>query len=165
MKKVLLFLVVICVCTMSNAQLPMKDNNVVYEGIITVEGVEKDVLFDRIQEWFVKTYNSANDVIQIKDKENGKIMGKGVFSVNYYQRKPTISHTISVFVRDGRFKYVIDQIGYKDVQGDSFVIENFPKSWAGKEKLYETVDKRIKSYISGLEQAALKESQNENEDW
>ena len=164
-KKVLLFLVVVCIYSNLNAQLPMKDNDVVYEGVITVEDVSKDILFDRLYEWFAKTYNSANNVIQLKDKESGKIIGKGVFSIVYYQRKPTISYTISVFVRDGRFKYVVDQISYRDIQGDSFSIENFPQSWFGKKKLYETINDKISIYIKGLEQSVLQETRGESDDW
>ena len=57
----------------------------------------------RAKKWFVDNYKSAKDVIQLDDKENGEITGTGNFKISYYTRKPYISHTISIFVKEGRY--------------------------------------------------------------
>lgn len=150
----------------TQAQLPFKDGKVAYEGIVKVEGIDKNILHDRLYEWMVKECLSTNDVIQLNDKDAGRIIGKGVFRIDHYMRRnPAISHTVSIYVKEGKFKYVINQITYKDNQGDSFNIENFPNDWVGKKKIYETIDNKINNYIIGMKSAVLKEENNENDDW
>lgn len=41
-------------------------------------GMTKDQLYDLALNWVTRSYNSANDVIQLKDKENGQIICRGI---------------------------------------------------------------------------------------
>lgn len=59
--------------------LPMKDGKVVYTGIIQVDSTDKSKLYNKVKKWFVEQYKSAKDVIQLDDKENGEVIGKGYF--------------------------------------------------------------------------------------
>lgn len=157
MKRILAFLVLTTVSFSTNGQdklgdiLPLQDGIVTYTNVVQVDGVTKDELYSRAKKWFVTTYKSANDVIQLDDKENGEIIGKGNFRITYYARDPIVNHTITISVKDGRFKYLITGLVYSDIQGDKFPIENFPKGWAGKKKLYETVDREINQLIGSIE--------------
>lgn len=69
-------------------------------------------LYDAAQIWFVENFKSANAVIQIEDKEAGKIVGKGFFESHgdlgpmqheYYMGD--VYFILKVFVKDGRYKY------------------------------------------------------------
>ena len=131
--------------------LPTENGVVIYTGVIQVDSVDKSTLYTRAKKWFIDNYKSAKDVIQLDDKENGEITGKGNFKIYYYTREPYISHTISFFVKDGRYKYIITNFSYTDNQSDKFSIENFPKSWAGKKKLYSKVDEEAKALIISIE--------------
>lgn len=142
--------------------LPLKDGIVTYSNVIEVEGANKEELFLRAKKWFAKTYKSAQDVIQLDDKESGELIGKGNSSISYYARKPTISHTISISVKDGRFRYVITDLFYSDIQGEKFNIEEFPNSWFGKKKLFEAVDHEVNLIIKSIENGM---KSNEEEDW
>ncbi|MBX2969410.1 MAG: DUF4468 domain-containing protein [Cyclobacteriaceae bacterium] len=157
MRVFLIIILLLTVVQISNGQeklldiLPLQDGVVTYTKVVQVEGVTKDELYLRAKKWFVTTYKSAKDVIQLDDKESGTIVGKGNFRITYYAREPLIDHTISISVKDGRFKYEIKDLVYSDKQGDKFAIENFPKGWAGRKKLYETIDKDINSIIESIE--------------
>ena len=107
-------------------------------------------------------YKSAKDVIQLDDKENGEIIGKGNFRIRYYSRDPIINHSVSISVKEGRFKYTITDLTYSDKQGDKFSVENFPNSWAGKKKLYETVDSEMVSLIATIEKSMKSKT---TDDW
>jgi len=135
--------------------LPQKDGVTTYTAVIQVDDARKDELYSRAKKWFAIMYKSANDVIQLDDKENGEIIGKGKFSITYYARDPVIHHTITLSVKDGRFRYSITDLIYSDAQGDKFPIENFPKHWAGKKKLYETVDREVNQLISSIEKSMI----------
>ena len=159
MKKLLIVSILTATVFCSNGQdklmdiLPLKDGVVTYTNVISIDGVNKDELYSRAKKWFVTTYKSANDVIQLDDKENGEIVGKGNFNITYYARDPFINHAITISVKDGRFKYLITDLTYSDKQGDKFPIEAFPKGWAGKKKLYETIDREINLLIASIEKA------------
>jgi Domain of unknown function (DUF4468) with TBP-like fold len=133
--------------------LPLKDGIVTYSSVIPVNETPKDELYSRAKKWFASTYKSSNDVIQLDDKEKGEILGKGNFKIVYYAREPIVSHTVTISVKDNRFKYVISSIAYSDKQGDKFPIEEFPKGWFGKKKLYETINSEIKALITSIEKA------------
>lgn len=105
MKKILL----ICLIFSSKAfaQLPVDSNThlVTYSGIVTVNGTQEE-LYSRAREWFAKTYNSAQNVIQMDSKD--KIVGKALMQA-YYKGGDYgyINYTISLYLKDGKYKYEI----------------------------------------------------------
>jgi len=78
-----------------------------YESVGDIPNVIKDDLYVRVNGWFVETFNSAESVIEYQDKEAGKVMGKYTFNYSegifYY----SIKQTISVDVKDGKYRIVI----------------------------------------------------------
>lgn len=87
---------------------PIKDNKVIYTDVINSDSINKNELYKRGKKWFVETYKSGKDVIQIDDKESGEIIGKGFFeatigSTNHVE----IFQTISFQFKEGRYKYEI----------------------------------------------------------
>lgn len=133
--------------------LPLKNANVVYTEVVKVDSMNKKELYNRAKKWVVLKYKSTNDVIQLDDKEDGIIIGKANFGIRYYSRKPTIAHTLQIETRDGRYKFTISNFIYSDIQNDKFTVEEFPKSWAGKKKLYRTLDEKVKSIIADLKKS------------
>ena len=49
-----------------------KTGKVSFENIVKVDGVSKIDLYLLANEWFAKTFNSGNSVIQMQDKEEGE---------------------------------------------------------------------------------------------
>jgi len=50
------------------------------QKIYELQGMTKYVIFDRILAWIAETCISSKSFVEFKDKENGKIIGKGVTS-------------------------------------------------------------------------------------
>lgn len=86
-----------------------------------VLGVTKDQLYTRAYEWLAKAYRSANDVIQMQDKEAGRLVGKGTTTVRVRGVSAGyVRHTFTIYLKDGRYKYVLTDLvhepgGMKDV--------------------------------------------------
>ncbi|MDX2283707.1 MAG: DUF4468 domain-containing protein [Bacteroidia bacterium] len=77
--------------------------------IIQADSLSKDDIFIFVNEWFAKSYKSANDVIQMSDKEAGIVVGKGRFTYSYGKivyapYEGYVSYTIKVAIKDSRFK-------------------------------------------------------------
>lgn len=159
MKKIIYLFILTMFSTNSFSQeklldiLPLENGNVVYTEVVKVDSINKKELYNRAKKWFVLNYKSANAVIQLEDKEDGMIIGKGNFRIKYYSRNPTIEHTLQIETRDGRYKYTVSRFIYSDIQNDKFIIEKFPKGWAGKKKLYRTVNEKIKLIITDLKKS------------
>jgi hypothetical protein len=95
--------------------LPFDDETkrITYSEVVTVDSsTSKNELYSRGREWFAKAYKSSTDVLQMDDKESGKIVGKALMQVyhkalgsNY--KSGYINYTISLYLKDGRYKYEI----------------------------------------------------------
>lgn len=105
------------------ANWPTNENGQVqFEEVIQVQGASADQLFLLARTWFVDYFKSAQDVIQFEDKSNGVIKGKGLSEIVYQSGKlfgtPLINtaylnYTITIQVRDGRYKYTIDNLFWR----------------------------------------------------
>ena len=95
--------------------LPIDDEtkSITYSEVVTVDSsISSNELYSRGREWFAKAYKSSTDVIQMDDKENGKIVGKALIQVYHKAlgsnfRSGYINYTISLYLKDGRYKYEI----------------------------------------------------------
>lgn len=81
---------------------------VAYTGVVEVPGATQAQLYSRAYEWVAKNFNSAQSVIQMQDKESGKIIAKGVIKafIKKYDSGYN-SFTLSLYLKDGKYKYDI----------------------------------------------------------
>lgn len=85
---------------------------ITYQGVVEVPGVSKADLYTRANAWVANTYRSANAVIQMQDKEAGQLIVKGltrvtVRSLGMNADAGVVRHTLTIYVKDGRYKYVL----------------------------------------------------------
>jgi len=92
--------------------------------VFEVEGKSKDEIHSIINQWIAENYNSANNVIQMNDKEAGMFIVKGINSITYKNvsgktmmpNNPYVTeyktidtkHTIKINIRDGKYKLKVD---------------------------------------------------------
>lgn len=99
-----------------------------FEGVVQVDSnVTKDELFNRAMEWIATTYNSANNVIQMQDKEGGQIVVKATTAFDtrfktglFHHALGYIDYTLKIYVKEGRYKYVYTSFRHK---GKKYVSE------------------------------------------
>ncbi len=146
--------------------LPLKDGKVNYSGVVTIDSVNKDELYNRSNLWFVDTYKSSKDVIQLDDKANGNLVGKGYFDVYWMYSfvmglDVSIWHTVKLQFKDGKYKYEIYDFNVKYyVSSDQYTSGHYVdeplETWNNSRKknmlkLYPKIDEQVKSMISSLE--------------
>jgi len=130
-----------------------------FEEVIDVPDKKANDIYNKALEWFAIKYNSSKDVIQLKDSNLNKIIGKGNQSIPYYMRNPIVYHTIIVESKDNKVRIIISDLIYED-SSDKFLLEDFPKSWFGKKKLFNTVSEKTLSIISDFKRYMLDESKS-----
>ena len=79
---------------------------ITYSEIIKVDSVNSQELYLRAKIWFVHSFVSAKNVIQLDEKELGRIIGKGLFDVTTSLLTKTdagyVEFTVEIQVKDGR---------------------------------------------------------------
>lgn len=119
MKSIVLFLAIVTSLSLS------AQNNLKFEKVIQTDSVGKNKIFETINEWFASTYTSANDVIQMADKEGGIIVGNGSMQVNFDRSVSYrcydgyLKYKIMVYVKDNRYKIVLTDFNHIVKAGNS----------------------------------------------
>jgi len=68
--------------TFAQAIFPLDENGeIVYTEIVKVDSIKAKDLYVRAYTWFANSFVNAKNVIQLNDKEAGRILGKGNFDV------------------------------------------------------------------------------------
>jgi len=83
-----------------------------FEKVASFEGVSKNALYIKVNEWFVKTFNSAESVIEFQDKEAGVVMGKYIYDYVESQFHHFVHQTMKVEVKEGKLKMSITDPSY-----------------------------------------------------
>jgi hypothetical protein len=109
-------------------------------GIFEIEGKNKSELFSSINKWISINYNSAQNVIQMNDKEAGTIIIKGINEVVYKNTMKSIypknkyipeysttkfNHLIEINIKDNRYRvvYKITDISDKDLGVNNILLK------------------------------------------
>lgn len=156
--KVLPILAIIFFTTYATAQEIKQNSEGVYECqvIKDVKNTSKDKLFGRAKLFFAKAYKSSKDVVQLSDKEVGKIVGKGIFVINVF-KKADIYHTITIDVKDNKYRCTItDFVYYSRGSGKM----SFEKRMMMKKKIIRKTQEKVNNTLKELESIMSK-----NDDW
>jgi hypothetical protein len=143
-----------------------QSGEIFYEQIDSVT-MKKDVIYTQAIEW-VANYYKANNIIQVQDKENGKIIGLGFyqyFLTAFLERQRVdLKYTFNITVKDGKYRCQISNL-YAIVNFDSNVsplqLKNlkdvnsgkikFSKSYA--DKILIPIDAEMKNIFKSLNQS------------
>lgn len=136
MKKVLILLFVFAPVLLSAQKKEIKEKykqytesnyykidgaNIVVSAVIDgVIGTKEDI-YIKVKNYFTRAYGSANAVIQTDDKEQGVIIGKGIYS-DLYVFKPLgvlnmylgASHILRVDIKEGRIRVICSADTWND---------------------------------------------------
>jgi len=159
--------------------LPLENGIITFSTVTPVEGVDKNELHLRAHDWIIKSFNSPKDVIQLSDKDAGKIVcktyttvsaGKGLFG------KVTMDlfYLLTIETRDNRYKITASNFIHShkhpglNVEGENNFEEYFLlKHPTKKEKsLNMEMASNLANFIySTFEQAESEINQQKNDDW
>ncbi|WP_213279373.1 DUF4468 domain-containing protein [Chryseobacterium indologenes] len=118
MKKILFVLAIILGVLVFSQELK-------YEEVVHVDSTAtKEELYNRARSWVRKTFNKKNSIIEVDNKASGEIIASGI--VDYRKRKNyfgascvegPVRLTLSIYVKDGRYKYVFHSFDHKGSGG------------------------------------------------
>lgn len=93
-------------------EFPVKEGKLYYEGVVDVPATLKQAdLYRTGRTWFVDTYVDAKEVLQLDDKADGKMMGKGLYKYAFLNginvSQVLMRFTLALDVKDGKYRYRI----------------------------------------------------------
>lgn len=135
-----------------------------YQDVVSVEGVPDDDLYSRAKAWVATAYTSANDVIQLDDAAAGRLIVKGNFAITYYLDRAWIHHTLTVEVKDGRYRYTLTDFVFENEYW-SAPLEMEKKFVGQKKKVFRQVIEHAEATIAGLGVAMVSASPVGDDDW
>ncbi len=127
MKRILIFLMMSFSVFYTNAQqmapseivnnniFPLDENGkITYSEVVDANNITSDELFLRAHTWVANRFKSANNVIQLNDKEAGRLIGKGNLDAGIPKSNSGIIKsgilvfvyfTVDIQVKEGKYKY------------------------------------------------------------
>jgi len=112
MKKMLLCFVVISFSLLGSSNVCCEEiEKLTFSEVVNVDGVSAEDLYMRARAWFVESFTDSKNVIELDDKKEGIIVGKGTtaYEPNVFASsgctRGRIVFTVKVMVKDGRYKY------------------------------------------------------------
>ena len=90
-------------------------------GVFDTEGKTKAEIFSSINKWIALNYNSAQNVVQLNDKESGNIIVKGIneavyknvmkelYPKNKYMQEYSsvkFNHTVEINIKDNKYRII-----------------------------------------------------------
>jgi hypothetical protein len=131
MRKFSILILSIFLHGISFAQLPIDSatKKITFTESITVKDAKKDELYAR-----AKNLNMLRENVKKDDKAEGTYSYKGSFPVKYPAPQQGMTHTgkvnytVTIFVKDGKYKYVITDLIHESEKGNGGKLEgNLPE--------------------------------------
>lgn len=99
-----------------NQLVPIDSVNgeIIYSGVVEVQGATATDLYSRAKTYFLKTFNNSNAVVEVDEKDS-RVAGKGIFllatsrKTGYFSPPQEYVATIEIRVKDGRYRYEFSQ--------------------------------------------------------
>lgn len=109
-----MFVLVILLPFLVNAQFNEKEFK--FTSVDSVKG-SKEELFVKSKTWLTKTFNSAKSVIQVEDKEAGRIIAQGVMKTPHqnmigYGGTDNANFTLTIDCKDGKYRCVLSDFSH-----------------------------------------------------
>lgn len=161
--KRLIFLVVLFIPSMAYLQTIEKDEKTgkyACSGVVQIDSVSKDRLFAKTMEWIALNYKSANDVIQLSNKEDGKIICKGNFKTMVLLTSGYIGHTLTLDFKDGKFRYQYTNFAFV-TPGNEL---HFESAMAARKKTISNTEEYIRDSIRSLTNY-IKSGKSDDDGW
>ncbi len=134
---------------------------ITYQAVVPVEGAPAAELYSRAKLWIANSYRSAKTVIDLDDKESGRLIVKGTFTIpvpaGLITKATTYRHQLTIEVKDGRFRYTLTNL--VKLQPDAPALyREWPLEGSVKEpfvgkKTWERIDAECRATIASLSKA------------
>jgi hypothetical protein len=146
--KIVIFFLLLISSVKAQDSIPLKDGKLHFEEVVEVLNNSKENLYSKGKIWFVDNFKSADDVLQMDDKEAGILIGKGYRDIyvdtkimgSIQKYKTRAFYTIKIQIKEGKYKLDIYDIYYYSYptngyrSGTTYIagqpaVKSYPETW------------------------------------
>lgn len=127
MKKIMLLLGVCVGLSGCNTIKKIPESEKTFSKVVEIPGVEKDQIYQGAKGWIAENFNSAKSVIELSDKDSGRIIGNGIIPYPCISAMDclgrgdwTVKFTMKLDSKDNKFRAAFSNIRIKFPPGGSF---------------------------------------------
>ena len=150
------------------------------EEVVTLDSISKTDLYNRALRWFVDNTNNSNNILQLKDMENGELVGKFNYSYQLKHKGGTwdwvsavdryiltnvkLSLSIQILVKDNKYKY---KITIENIEKNNVGV-TYAKMKATINQIENDINSKNKEYITLLSESInrfITTKSDYNKDW
>ncbi|MGN8055632.1 DUF4468 domain-containing protein [Pedobacter sp. 22163] len=154
MKKILLIAILILTGKIVMAQdlnFPVDSltQKATYSEVIQAKGSKND-LYNKAMEWLAINFKSSKNVVQLDDKDGGKIIAK---FVAFDSNQGPVTATLTIMIKDERYKYILNDIYFNGNRSfPGWGLEENPSAFKANMFKYaiNSIKKNSKQNIEGL---------------
>lgn len=157
MKSLAIFFLLVALIKNCEAQneMPSKEGKVLYELIDSSIIAPSNELFNRAKIWFGNAFRDSKEVIQIEDKENGLLMGKGNFNFEQSLVPFLIKFSIRVSVKDNKYRVQFYDITYREgTRGNTKEADGLNEK-KGRDKLKNNINNEFNSLLISFKRSMM----------
>jgi hypothetical protein len=158
-----------------------------YEDVVKVDStINKEELFNRARTWAAQVFSTKNSSVTTEDQQSGEISGVGYYDYRADKKykgsscvEGPLTYKFSIFLKDGRYKYVFHSFDHKGSRGNICnridfgrltLVQEAPEkgrgiayNYAWEDVKYKT-DIKVNTLVSDLKEA-MNNKYEGNNDW
>ena len=96
------------------------------ENIISNLGKNKNELYELTIEWMANTFRDSESVIEVNNRDRGRIVGTGYMTVSKFGASTEVKYTLMISVGNNRIRLQFKDFGYHDnspiMKSDNWVL-------------------------------------------
>lgn len=113
-----------------NFPIDSATGKITFQDVVQINGLKKDDLFNKVKLWIINNYPSPKDVINTEDKDIGVLKLKPLFKRQVkdgnFTYEDVINFDLDIYIKDGRYKYIITNMKSSTVTSRSTSLDNNP---------------------------------------
>ena len=167
MKKILLVFMCAAFSTLNSFSQDSEDSFPNYQRVFEMEGKTKSEIYPLLKTWIAINFVSANDITQLDDPENGKIIVKYIYITHQkqmgmsYQAKTY--NTATFDIKDNKFRCSISVTNVTTGTSEVPVYDAILKNKKGYKGIKVSIEKKIDEIFESL--TKLNTISETNNDW
>ncbi len=144
-----------------------------YEGVVTVENVSKEEMYKRAKQWVLSNLKTEDNNIGFNEENQtiintASIVLKGGGGFNWAITHAVANFKIKLEFRDGRYKFVFDNIvvqaAYTDGIVETMAYETITRNNKPAKHIKNEVNEKLAALAQSLE-ATVKGGNSSNDNW
>lgn len=143
MRKSFLLLILIFVNCFSHVTKEQVDS---LQSVREVQ-LKKDLIFAKSLEWMSRNFVSSKNVIELQDKENGKIVGNITFPTE--KGFHTARATMVITIKDNRYKLYMENLYQNGNATPHIVVEMFEANFPDAKAKFNQIDNELYAFLQG----------------